>query len=54
MELGLDYMNWIVLTFGITILFFVDLMHEKGKGISEIMERQMLWYIYDYSRSSKA
>lgn len=44
MEIGLDYINWMALILGITILFIVDLMHEKGKGIFGIMEKQMLWY----------
>lgn len=44
MGIGLDSGNWAVLIMGIVILFVVDLMHEKGKGIFEIMERQMLWY----------
>ena len=44
MEIGLDYVNWMVLILGITILFIIDLMHEKGKGIFGIMEKQMLWY----------
>lgn len=44
MGIGLDSGNWAVFILGIVILFVVDLMHEKGKGVFEITEKQMLWY----------
>lgn len=48
-ELGLDRGNWFFLIMGIAILFFVDLMHEKGISVSALVQKQDIvfrWGIY--------
>ena len=43
-EIGLDQGNWFVLLMGVAVLLIVDLFHEKGKSIFNIMSSQTLWY----------
>lgn len=43
-ELGLDRGNWFFLIMGIAVLLFVDIMHEKGNSIFELMGKQEVWF----------
>lgn len=43
-ELGLDRGNWFFLIMGIAILLFVDVMHEKGNSIFELIQKQEIWF----------
>ena len=43
-EIGLDRGNWFMLFFGIIVLVTVDIIHEKGKSIFLLVNRQTLWF----------
>lgn len=43
-DFGLDAIDWKILALSIIILFIVDCLHEMGKSISLIVERQELWF----------
>ena len=43
-ELGLDRGNWFILLFGITVLFTVDVLHEKGYSVFMLVREQTVWF----------
>ena len=43
-KLGLDNNNWFFLIFGIIILIFVDVLHEKGVSVFALINRQEFWF----------
>lgn len=43
-EIGLDRGNWFMLSFGVIVLMTVDIIHEKGKSIFLLVNRQTLWF----------
>lgn len=43
-ELGLDRGNWFVLSLGVMVLTVVDILHEQGKSIFLLVNRQTLWF----------
>ena len=43
-EIGLDRGNWAMFLLGVVILLVVDIIHEKGKSIFSLVNRQALWF----------
>lgn len=43
-EIGLDRGNWAMFLLGVIILLMVDIIHEKGKSIFYLVNRQALWF----------
>ncbi len=43
-EIGLDRGNWFMLCFGITILFIVDLIHERKQSVFYLIGQQTIWF----------
>ena len=49
LTLGLDTANWVVLVIGIVMMLFVDIVHEKGVSIRDVISEQGFvarWIIY--------
>lgn len=44
LDFGLDMTNWIVLAFGLVVLFLVDSMREQEKSIFVTVGRQEIWF----------
>ena len=42
----LDFGNWMILLLGLLAVFFVDVVHERGIGIREWLEKQEIWFRY--------
>lgn len=43
-EIGLDRGNWFMLCLGITILFIVDLIHERKQSVFYLISQQTIWF----------
>lgn len=43
LSLGLQWYDWLILIISITIMFIVDVLHEKGLGLRTLLYRERLW-----------
>ena len=43
LDLGMDITNWQMLTIAIIILYIVDMLHEKGYSIFDIVSHKEIW-----------